>query len=217
MVAVLPIAGMIAPEFWQNHWFPPVDAVALMSFIARNKPRTYFEVGSGHSTIAARHAIGTSGLLTRIVSVDPDPRTEVDILCDTVIRQPFEKVSPEVYRDISTGDVIFIDNSHGCFQGSDATAVFLDLLPSLPAGVLVGIHDIFLPFDYPDIWRLRFYNEQYALAAYLLGLGNRAMIEFPAFFAINAEKYAADLASVRLFLDKRNARFQGCAFWFSTI
>ena len=51
-------------------WFPPIDAVALMSFIARQKPRTYFEVGSGHSTIVARHTINALGLDTRIISVD---------------------------------------------------------------------------------------------------------------------------------------------------
>jgi hypothetical protein len=146
--------------------------------------------------------------------VDPKPRAEVDALCDTVIRAPFETLTPENYRVIESGDVVFIDNSHHCFQGSDATAVFLDFIPSLPSGVVVGIHDVFLPFDYPDVWRQRFYNEQYAFAAYLLGLGDRAHVELPAFLVTNDETYSFDLKTIRSFLDGKNARFQGCAFWF---
>jgi hypothetical protein len=214
MTAVLPTAETIAPDFWANLWFPPVDAIALMSFIARQKPRTYFEVGSGHSTIVARHAINALGLGTRIISVDPKPRAEIDALCDTMIRAPFEKVTPEHYSSIRAGDVVFIDNSHHCFQGSDVTAVFLDLLPALPPGVLVGMHDIFLPFDYPEVWRRRFYNEQYLLAAYLLGLGDRARVELPAFLVTNDDTYSTDFVAIRSFLDHYKARFQGCAFWF---
>jgi hypothetical protein len=214
MNAVLPIAETIKPGFWGNEWFPPVDAMALMSFIARNKPRTYFEVGSGYSTVAARHAVKALGLNTRIVSVDPKPRADIDTLCDTVIRAPFEELMPENYRVIESGDVVFIDNSHYCFQGSDATTVFLDFIPSLPVGVVVGIHDVFLPFDYPDVWRRRFYNEQYAFAAYLLGLGDKARVELPAFLVTNDDTYSSDLKTIRSFLERRNARFQGCAFWF---
>jgi Methyltransferase domain len=216
MTDAVPLAETIAPEFWDNEWFPPVDAIALMSFIARQKPQTYFEVGSGYSTTAARHAIDELGLGTRIVSVDPKPRADVDALCDTMIRVPFEQVKPAEYSVVKSGDVVFIDNSHHCFQGSDVETVFLDLLPSLPPGVFVGIHDIFLPFDYPEVWRRRFYNEQYALAAYLLGLGDRARIELPGFLITNDDSYANDLATVRTFIDGKKARFQGCAFWFTS-
>jgi hypothetical protein len=214
MTAALHIAETIAPEFWANEWFPPVDAIALFSFIARQRPRTYFEIGSGYSTIAARHAANVLRLGMRIISVDPMPRAEIDALCDTIIRSPFEKVMSEVYGVVESGDVIFIDNSHYCFQGSDATTAFLDFLPSLPPGVLVGIHDVFLPFDYPEVWRRRFYNEQYLLATYLLGLGDRARVELPAFLVTNDNAYSTDFATVRSFLDGCRARFQGCAFWF---
>src|SRR5260221_7520814 len=214
MTATLPLAETIAPKFWDNEWFPPVDAIALMSFIARQKPRTYFEVGSGYSTTAARHAIDELGLDTRIISVDPKPRANIDALCDTMIRIPFEQVKPAEYNVVKSGDVVFIDNSHHCFQGSDVATVFLDFLPSLPPGVFVGIHDIFLPFDYPEVWKRRFFNEQYTLAAYLLGLGDRARVEFPAFLVTNDDSYASDLVAVRTFIDEKRARFQGCALWF---
>ena len=145
MNSVLPVAETVKREYWDNDWLPPLDAIAVMAFIARQKPKTYFEVGSGYSTIAARHVINKLGLGTRIVSVDPKPRADIDKLCDEAIRSPFEKLTPDDYRIIEPGDVVFIDNSHYCFQGSDATAVFIDFIPSLPSGVIIGIHDVFLP------------------------------------------------------------------------
>lgn len=52
-------------------------------------------------------------------------------------------------------DVVFLDGSHRVFMNNDASVFFLDGLPRLPPGVLVGVHDIFLPEDYgPDAARL---------------------------------------------------------------
>lgn len=214
MASILYVAETITPEYWGNDWFPPVDAIALMSFIARRKPKTYFEIGSGYSTIAARHAVKALKLNTRILSVDPKPRADIDTLCDTVIRAPFEKLVSDDYRAVQSGDVVFIDNSHYCFQGSDVTSVFLDFIPSLPPGVMVGIHDVLLPYDYAGNLRRRFYNEQYVLGAYLLGLGDRAQIELPVFFVISDSSYSSDLKPVRSFLDSKQARFQGSSLWF---
>jgi len=56
-------------------------------------------------------------------------------------------------------------------MNSDATSFFLDVLPSLPAGVLVGIHDIHLPDDYRPEYVRCYYSEQYLLASYLLAEG----------------------------------------------
>jgi len=214
MGAVLPAADSIQREYWDNSWLPPLDAIAVMAFIARQKPKSYFEVGSGYSTIAARHIINALGLRTRIISVDPKPRADIDKICEVVIRSPFEKLTTDVYRIIEPGDVVFIDNSHYCFQGSDATTVFTDFIPSLPPDVIVGIHDVFLPFDYPDFARRRFYNEQYAFAAYLLGLGNRARVELPIFYVTNENSFLLDLKDVRSFLDDKGARFAGSGLWF---
>ena len=48
--------------------------------------------------------------------------------------------------------MVFFDGSHRTFMNSDATVFFLEVLPTLPAGTLVGIHDIYLPDDYPADW-----------------------------------------------------------------
>ncbi|MDE0805236.1 MAG: class I SAM-dependent methyltransferase, partial [Acidimicrobiales bacterium] len=134
--------------WWENSYFSSLDAVVLYSEIVQRSPATYFEVGSGHSTRFVAHAIRTHGLDTRIVSVDPSPRAEVDALCDEFHRSPFEAFDLDTVR-LEAGDVVLIDGSHVATMGSDVIRAFLEFLPTVPPGVLVGIDDIFLPWDYP--------------------------------------------------------------------
>ncbi|MGD1072897.1 MAG: class I SAM-dependent methyltransferase [Bryobacteraceae bacterium] len=155
--------------YWENAFFSAMDAAALYSILGWKKPARYLEVGSGNSTMFARRAVRDLHLETRIVSVDPAPTAEVDALCDQVIRKPIEDAAPDTFDELRGGDMLFIDNSHRVFQNGDVTVFFLEILPRLKPGVLVYIHDIFLPFDYPTVWAHRHYSEQYLLAAYLLG------------------------------------------------
>ena len=73
-----------------NGWLPDLDAIAIYAFLAQQERRLYLEVGSGNSTKFARKAIATHGRRTRVVSIDPSPRAEIDILCDEVIRSPLK-------------------------------------------------------------------------------------------------------------------------------
>jgi hypothetical protein len=155
--------------FWANDWFPPFDGAALYGLIADHAPRRYIEVGSGISTRFARRAIGDLRLPTRIVSIDPHPHTEVDALCDEVVRSRMEDVPGGFWEAVGPDDLVFVDNSHRSFPNSDVTVFFAEVLPALPPGTIWGLHDIFLPWDYPEEWRGRFYNEQYLLLSYLLG------------------------------------------------
>ena len=108
------------------------------------------------------------------------------------MRSPAEEVELDVYDRLGEGDILFVDNSHRCLQNSDATVMFLEVLPRLRPGVLVEFHDITLPDDYPPEWVGRFYSEQYLLAAYLLAGGDRFDVELPNHFVSRD----ADLASI---------------------
>lgn len=140
-----------------------MDSVAIYGFISENKPVRYYEIGSGNSTKFAKQAIKDYKLQTRILSIDPNPRAEIDSICDQVVRKPLEEVNLNIFEDLEAGDVLFIDNSHRSFMNSDVTVVFLEILPRLKPGVFVEFHDIYLPFDYPQEWDTRYYNEQYLL------------------------------------------------------
>ena len=166
---------------WGNDWLPGLDGACLYSFLVERNPATFLEVGSGNSTKFARRAISDYGLRTRIVSIDPQPRAEVDEICDEMHRTGFESFDLERLSQLEAGDVVFIDNSHRALPNSDVTVMFMEMLGRLPKGCLYGLHDIFLPFDYPEEWaRTRFYSEQYMLAAYLFGGGDGDEIHLPA-------------------------------------
>ena len=169
-------AGTPTQCCWNNIFFSALDAIALYGLLGRTTPTQYFEVGSGNSTKFARRAIEDFGLKTTITSIDPAPRAEVDQLCDHIIRQPVEDVDMEIFEQLGPGDMLFIDNSHRAFQNSDVTVFFLDILPSLKPGILVHLHDIFLPFDYPSLWADRHYSEQYLLATHLLANLNADLV-----------------------------------------
>ena len=55
--------------------------------------------------------------------------------------------------------------------GTDVDFLLNRILPALPAGVLVHVHDVFLPDDYPADWEWRGYNEQLGVAALIQGRG----------------------------------------------
>ena len=168
--------------YWINGWLPALDTIALYALVVRTNPRHYFEIGSGNSTKFVRRAIERHGLRTTIISVDPVPRAECDVLCDEVVRQPLEDVDPQFFQRVTPGDIVFIDASHRSFTNSDTTAFFLDVLPTLPDETLVQIHDIYLPDDYPPQWNDRYYNEQYLLATWLLAGGHEYAVALPNYF-----------------------------------
>jgi predicted O-methyltransferase YrrM len=197
-------------------WLVGLDAASLYGFLRLRAPRRYLEIGSGNSTKFAARARRDGGLSTRIISIDPAPRAEVDELCDEAVRAPLERADLSVFDSIEPGDVVFFDGSHRAFMNSDAVVFFLEVLPELPEGVLVGVHDILLPWDYPPHWAARYYSEQYLLACYLLAEGRRLEPVLPCHYV----SLDAELSSILAPLWE-DPRFRGrsrpsYAFWLQT-
>jgi hypothetical protein len=170
ILASVPLEGdphSITP-YWKNSFFGHLDGAALIAMLILNRPARYLEIGSGNSTKFARHTIKNARLPTKIISLDPEPRAQIDALCDTSIRRGLEDCDLSLFDQLGEGDILFFDGSHRVFTNSDVTVFFLELMPRLRPGVIVHIHDIFLPWDYPPTWRRRMYSEQYMLAAMLL-------------------------------------------------
>jgi hypothetical protein len=206
-----PVPGSPAPS-WENNYWGGMDAVALVSELRRRDPGTYMEVGSGYSTRFARRAIADFGLRTQIVSIDPQPRAEVDPLCDTVLRSTVEDLDPREFDRLQSGDVLLIDGSHMAFMNSDVAVLFLEVLPRLARGVLVCIHDVFLPWDYPPSWERRLYSEQYLVAAFLLGGANGWAVRFPAWHVTRASTLGDRLDPLWEVVESRFGRFAS-SFW----
>lgn len=158
----------------KNRYFGGLDAVVLYGMISTLKPHRYVEIGSGFSTVFAASAKKDYSPDTRIICIDPNPRANISKYCDEFIRTKLEDLDLSFFSCLEKGDILFIDNSHRVFTNSDVTTLFFDVFPYLKDGILIEMHDIFLPQDYPSEWNNRFYSEQYLIGAYIMG-GNRGM------------------------------------------
>lgn len=210
-----PESDELVPHF-DNFFFPPMDSISLYCMLAVNKPAKFIEIGSGFSTKFARKAIQDCHLNTELISIDPQPRTEIDKICDKIIRKPLEDVSDEILKDIKSGDFLFYDGSHRSFMNSDVTVFFLDILPNLPKGVFVQIHDIFLPYDYPEAWKTWMYNEQYLLAAFLLAGGNKFKILLPNAYITSKNEIKSKISPISEKIGIPLEKIHGGSFWLST-
>jgi hypothetical protein len=177
------VIGIARGASFINNYFTGIDAAAYYAAIATWKPTTLIEVGSGYSTQIAHSAIKRHSTKTTLIAIDPSPRTEIAGLCDELICAPLETVDQSVFSRLGPNDILFVDNSHRCFQNSDVTVFFLEILPNLPRGCIMHIHDILLPYDYPPEWRDRYYSEQYLLACWLLANPEKLQILFSCAFA----------------------------------
>jgi hypothetical protein len=209
-------AGEDGGPAWENDYWGSVDALVQCAVLRRRDPATYLEIGSGFSTRFARRAITDFGLRTRIVSIDPAPRDDVDGLCDELRRQPLQEVEPTLFDGLEPGDLILLDGSHVSLMNCDATVFFLELLPRLPAGVVVGVDDIFLPWDYPPTWAGRMYGEQYLLAALLLGGASGLRVRFPGWWLVECSPLAPRLDPMWPVVENRFGR-HATSFWLERV
>jgi hypothetical protein len=200
---------------WINPYFFGLDAAALYSLVAGRRPGGIIEVGSGYSSLFARRAIRDHRLSTHITAIDPQPRLALAGVADEVIQQPLEELDLGVMERLGPGDILFVDGSHYCFMNSDSTIVFLEILPRLRPGVMVHIHDVFLPWDYRPDWTERYYAEQYLLAALLLGGGGPFEITLPLFYIYCQPELAEVLAPLWTTLGLSDYQTAGHSFWLS--
>jgi len=115
-----------------------------------------------------RLAIETVHSNTKLVSIDPAPRIGIEEVVDANIRKSVLEVALEEFDILECGDILFHDGSHLTLNGTDTVRLFLEILPRLKPGVIVHIHDINLPREYPKSFDGRGYSEQYMLGATLL-------------------------------------------------
>ena len=155
-----PPGGPGRPARWTQDWFPRLDAAVAYCLTRRLRPARIIEVGAGHSTRFFARAIADGGLDTRLRTIDPAPRARLEGLAVEHRQTTLQAADPGIFAELRAGDVLSIDSSHIAMPGSDVDFLFGRLLPDLPAGALLHIHDVFLPDDYPADWAWRGYNEQ---------------------------------------------------------
>ncbi len=162
--------------YFNNPAYSYSDAIMLYSMLRYKRPRRYIEIGSGFSSCAA---IDTSdkflGGSVAMTFIEPYPSLLHDLLLEgdvsrvSVIPQRLQDVDIGVFEALEKNDILFIDSTHVSKVGSDVNRIFFEILPCLKPGVVVHIHDVFFPFEYPKVWIFegRAWNEIYMLRTFL--------------------------------------------------
>jgi len=162
----------VEPPPGQKRPFRGVDALVAYCMIRHFQPRLTIEVGSGWSSLVLGQAAARNKN-SALICIDPFPS---DVLrkgfhaLQSLIEKKIQEIDLEFFSQLGSGDVLFIDSSHTVKIGSDVNYLFLEVLPRLRPGVIVHVHDIFMPFEYRRDWVLdefRFWTEQYILQAFL--------------------------------------------------
>jgi hypothetical protein len=75
------------------------------------------------------------------------------------------------FESLGPDDILFVDSSHVLKAGSDVQHLVDEVYPRLAPGVLLHVHDVFWPFEYPASWLATgcSLNEAYAIRALLQG------------------------------------------------
>jgi hypothetical protein len=160
-----------------NDFFGHMDGLVLFGLLATIKPKRYVEIGSGWSSalvLDTRERL--FGRRLECTFIEPHPERLHGLLrredrdSVTIIERPIQQVDRALFDALEPGDVFFIDSSHVSKVGSDVNLLLFDVLPRVPAGVWVHVHDIGYPFEYPREWIFegRSWNEAYLLRALLL-------------------------------------------------
>jgi predicted O-methyltransferase YrrM len=174
-----------------NPMFGPGDACVYRAMLRLLRPSAILEIGSGYSTAIAldeAQAAELDGL--RITCVEPFPQRLLGLLRVgdmtrlTLMRSPVQDVDLPVFDQLRAGDVLFIDSTHVVKAGSDVGWLFLRVLPRLAPGVVVHVHDIFWPFEYPAAWlaERRDWTEAYLVHAFLSGNDSWEILFFASWF-----------------------------------
>lgn len=203
-----------------NNAYHPGEAEILYGMVRSGKPKRIMEIGCGFSSLLIAQALrdGRAEFQCDYVCIEPYPPDYLNPPPEGVsefVSAYLQPVPLERFKALQAGDILFIDSTHVVKTGSDVVYEYLEILPILKPGVIIHIHDIFLPFEYPKEWteKMRFFwNEQYLLKALLLGSHDfEIMIASHAIYRDRRDDFQALVPSLA------NSTHGPSAFWMKRI
>lgn len=161
--------------FFHNEWFSYSDAVFLYCMIRHLKPVNIIEIGSGYSscvTLDTNRLFFDNKINCHFIEPYPERLNSLVKGCEklNVYNQRLQDIPIELFLQLQSNDILFIDSTHVSKIHSDVNTIIHDILPLLKKNVVIHFHDVFYPFEYPEKWVLseyRTWNEQYMLRAFL--------------------------------------------------
>lgn len=203
---------------FDNPFFSYGDGLALYSMLRHVRPCRVVEIGSGWSSALMLDVNDAFlGGETSFTFIEPYPERLKSLLRDSdrertqILETGVQLVDEAVFAALEPGDLLFIDSTHVSRVGSDVNHIYFNVIPRLPAGVTVHIHDVFWPFEYPEDWVYdgRGWNEDYLLRALLV---NNPKLQITWFNSYMAEHHADALDAI----DERWMRNPGGSIYLTT-
>jgi hypothetical protein len=142
------VSGLLGPGYG------PIESQVLHCFVRRGAPARIVEVGGGMSTAIEASAVAMNEAegrgRTAITTIEPFPSDALSQLGSVrLVREPAQAVSADVFAELGAGDLLFVDSTHTVKTGSEVLRLYLEIVPSLPPGVIVHVHDVTLPYLFP--------------------------------------------------------------------
>lgn len=171
-----PHKGTVHRFYHDNPFFGCHDASVYFSVLLEYRPRRVVEVGAGFSScllLDTREEFLKGAVDLTLI----DPSFErLNELADAagiagvrLLECQIQEAPIDLFEQLGANDILFIDSSHVAKTGSDVNYYLFEILPRLSSGVIIHIHDILYPFEYPEAWVIddqRSWNEAYAVRAF---------------------------------------------------
>jgi predicted O-methyltransferase YrrM len=197
---------------WQNNFWNNADALVQYGLVRSRKPKRYVEIGCGWSSLLLQRALVKNGETCNVTQIEPYPNAKIFSVLPREWQRHhciLQRAPMEPFENLSEGDILFYDGSHCSKTASDVNYFFFEILPRIKPGVLIHLHDIFLPYDYPEEWmfeRGQTWNEQYLLQAFLMN--NQAY----KILIANSWMYAREKSALNTLYQGVQPSY-GCSFW----
>ena len=184
----------------KDAYYRNADLVMLYSMMRHFKPSHVVEVGSGHSSAAMLdiNELFLAGR-TEFTFIEPFPENRLNSIFRSddnkiakVVIDIVQNVDLTLFQGLEENDILFIDSSHVSKIGSDLNHLVFEVLPKLKKGVLIHFHDIFYPFELPDMWvkeRKWYWNENYLVRAFLMFNKDFEIVNFNSLLILNQENW----------------------------
>ncbi|HOY94598.1 MAG TPA: class I SAM-dependent methyltransferase [Catalimonadaceae bacterium] len=179
--------------YYKNIYFVSPDAISLYLILRTFKPKRVIEVGCGFSSaviIDTNQRFMNNEIECTFIDPFPDRLQwflKESTAKSTIIEKKVQDVDWEDFSKLDAGDLLLIDSSHVSKLGSDVNYLFFNIIPRLKKGVVVHVHDVMYPFEYPIAWvnEKRFWNEAYLLHSFLTNNESFKLVLFNSFMTIH--------------------------------
>lgn len=201
---------------WDNNFWNNSDAIVQYGLLRALKPKKIIEIGCGWSSLLMKKALDRNNTPCQVTQIEPYPNRQI---FDTLPQEwkhhecILQRAPLNIFSELSDGDFCFYDGSHCVKTASDVNWFFFEILPRLAPGVVIHLHDIFLPDAYPDQWifeRGQTWNEQYILQAFLMYNRNYKIIMANRFLWKEKQSFLENTY-------KGVSPAYGCSFWMKKI